>query len=184
MDGAPNGISVPRWSLSKPHLMGSRPWASLSGICRLSRGSVSIRRRGCFRFTPSTRRGEIVVAHKLTRSQLGLFFAEMPPCEVAMEACSSAHHWGETLIAFGHEVRSLPPAHVSRTLGVTRRSGGCGGDLRGEVPTRMHRLKFGTLAAHAGVSGRQPADRSGWSWSSIAHKRSDIEPASVKGRMP
>ena len=55
---------------------------------------------------------EIVVAHKLTRSQLGLFFAEMPPCVVAMEACSSAHYWGETLIAFGHEVRSLPPAHV------------------------------------------------------------------------
>jgi hypothetical protein len=96
----------------KTHLKGSRSWASLSGICRLSRGLVSIRRRGCFRFTPSTRRGEIVVAHKLTRSQLGLFFAEMPPCVVAMEACSSAHHWGETLIAFGHEVRSLPPAHV------------------------------------------------------------------------
>ena len=29
VDGAPNGISVPRWSLSKPHLKGSRPWASL-----------------------------------------------------------------------------------------------------------------------------------------------------------
>ena len=27
-----------------------------------------------------------------------------------------------------------------------------------------------------GVSGRRPADRSGWSWSSIVHKRSDIEP--------
>src|SRR5580704_11515515 len=45
VDGAPNGISVPRWSLSKPHLKGSRPWASLSGICRLSRGLVSIWRR-------------------------------------------------------------------------------------------------------------------------------------------
>ena len=33
---APNGISVPRWSLSQTHLKGSRPWASLSGICRLS----------------------------------------------------------------------------------------------------------------------------------------------------
>ena len=45
VDGAPNGISVPRWSLSKPHLKGSRPRASLSGICRLSRGLVSIWRR-------------------------------------------------------------------------------------------------------------------------------------------
>ena len=32
VDGAPNGISVPRWSLSSTHLKGSRPWASLSGI--------------------------------------------------------------------------------------------------------------------------------------------------------
>jgi uncharacterized protein YdhG (YjbR/CyaY superfamily) len=32
--GAPNGISVPRWSLSKGHLKESRPWASLARIWR------------------------------------------------------------------------------------------------------------------------------------------------------
>ena len=42
VDGAPNGISVPRWSLSSTHLKGSSPWASLSLICRLSRASGSI----------------------------------------------------------------------------------------------------------------------------------------------
>ena len=52
------------------------------------------------------------MARKLTRSQLIPFFAELPPCVVAMEACSSAHHWGQALIALGHEVRSLPPTHV------------------------------------------------------------------------
>src|SRR5271165_4075418 len=53
------------------------------------------------------------------------------------------------------------------------------------VPTRMRLFKFGTTSRLLpGVSGRRPEDRSGWSWSSIAHKRSDIEPASVKGRMP
>jgi hypothetical protein len=41
VDGAPNGISVPRWALSSIHLKGSRPWASLSGILLASRGSVS-----------------------------------------------------------------------------------------------------------------------------------------------
>ena len=56
--------------------------------------------------------GEIVMARRLTRSQLSPFFAELPPCVVAMEACSSAHHWGRALIALGHEVRLLPPAHV------------------------------------------------------------------------
>ena len=57
-------------------------------------------------------RGEIVVARKLTRSQLSPFFAELPPCVVAMEACASAHHWGRALIELGHEVRLIPPAHV------------------------------------------------------------------------
>jgi transposase len=54
---------------------------------------VSIWRRGCFRFTQSAK-GEIVLARKLTRSQLIPFFAELPPCMVAMEACSSAHQLG------------------------------------------------------------------------------------------
>src|SRR6202035_1532449 len=57
-------------------------------------------------------KGEIVVARKLTRSKLTLFFAELPPCVVGMEACSSAHHWGRALIELGHEVRLIPPAHV------------------------------------------------------------------------
>src|SRR5271165_2669823 len=57
-------------------------------------------------------RGEIVVARKLTRSRLVAFFSELPPCVVAMEACSSAHHWGRQLAALGFEVRLIPPAHV------------------------------------------------------------------------
>src|SRR6202020_218754 len=56
--------------------------------------------------------GAIVVARKLTRSQLIPFFAELAPCVVAMEACAAAHHWGRALIELGHEVRLLPPAHV------------------------------------------------------------------------
>ena len=38
--------------------------------------------------------GEIVVARKLARGRLIRFFSELPRCVVAMEACSSAHHWG------------------------------------------------------------------------------------------
>ena len=56
--------------------------------------------------------GEIVVARKLGRAQLTPFFAALPPCTVAMEACASAHHWGRALMELGHEVRLLPPAHV------------------------------------------------------------------------
>src|SRR5271157_5569421 len=46
------------------------------------------------------------------------------------------------------------------------------------------RIRSVGAKAEGALSGRRPADRSGWSWSSIAHERSDIEPASVKGRMP
>ena len=41
----------------KPHLKGSRPWASLSGICRLSRGLVSIWRRDTSLTCPRPRCG-------------------------------------------------------------------------------------------------------------------------------
>jgi transposase len=51
---------------------------------------------------------EIVVARKLGRG----FFSWLPRCVVAMEACSSAHHWGRQLLALGFEVRLIPPAHV------------------------------------------------------------------------
>jgi hypothetical protein len=45
VNGAPNGLSVPRWSLSKTHLKGSRPWASLSRNYRLTRAPSSTWRR-------------------------------------------------------------------------------------------------------------------------------------------
>ena len=56
--------------------------------------------------------GEIDVARKLTRGRLVAFFAELPRCLVAMEACCSAHHWGRQWMALGFEVRLIPPAHV------------------------------------------------------------------------
>jgi transposase len=35
-----------------------------------------------------------------------------PACLVAMEACSSAHHWARELARLGHVVRLIPPAYV------------------------------------------------------------------------
>ncbi len=57
-------------------------------------------------------RGEVVAARKLRRGRLLGFFSELQPCVVAMEACSSAHHWARQLAALGFEVRLIPPAHV------------------------------------------------------------------------
>ena len=57
-------------------------------------------------------KGEVIIARKLRRGALAQFFAKLPPCVVAMEACSSAHHWARQLAALGFEVKLIPPAHV------------------------------------------------------------------------
>jgi transposase len=56
--------------------------------------------------------GAIVFRKKLGRGRLLAFFASLPPCVVAMEACAGAHHWGRELTALGHTVRLIPPAYV------------------------------------------------------------------------
>ncbi len=57
-------------------------------------------------------RGEVVVARQVRRGGLLGFFGKLTPCEVAMEACSSAHHWARQLMSLGHSVKLIPPAHV------------------------------------------------------------------------
>ena len=49
---------------------------------------------------------------RLKRSQMEGFFARLPPTLIGIEACGSAHHWGRTLRALGHEVRLIPAAYV------------------------------------------------------------------------
>jgi transposase len=56
--------------------------------------------------------GSVVFRRKLSRGHLLKFFAEQPPCLVAMEACASAHHWARTIGALGHTVKLIPPAYV------------------------------------------------------------------------
>ena len=60
--------------------------------------------------------GRAVVRKPLRRAQLLPFFRDLPPCEVGMEACASAHHWGRQLQAMGHRVQLLPPQYVKPFL--------------------------------------------------------------------
>jgi transposase len=57
-------------------------------------------------------RGHAVLNKKLRRAQVALFFANLPPCLVGMEACSSAHFWARKLGEFGHTVRLIAPQFV------------------------------------------------------------------------
>ena len=56
--------------------------------------------------------GVTVLVKKLHRKQMLPFFSKLPPCLIAVEACGTAHYWGRTLSAMGHEVRLIPPSYV------------------------------------------------------------------------
>jgi transposase len=56
--------------------------------------------------------GQTVLRRRLGRSELIAYFAKLPPCLIAMEACSSAHHWARELGDLGHDVRLIPPHYV------------------------------------------------------------------------
>ena len=56
--------------------------------------------------------GRAVFRKQLRRGELLRFLGSLEPCVVAMEACSSAHHWGREIARLGHEVRLIAPAYV------------------------------------------------------------------------
>lgn len=57
--------------------------------------------------------GRCVVSRALKRDQFLAWCAQLPVgCLVAMEACSSAHHWARKLQALGHAVRLMAPQFV------------------------------------------------------------------------
>jgi transposase len=57
-------------------------------------------------------RGAVVLRQRWTRSQVGVRFANMPPCLVGMEACVGAHHLSRKLKALGHDARLMPAKYV------------------------------------------------------------------------
>jgi len=56
--------------------------------------------------------GKVVLRKQLKRAQFALFFSNLPPCLIGMEACGSAHHWARKLQFFGHTVKLIAPQFV------------------------------------------------------------------------
>lgn len=65
-----------------------------------------------FQVHGATAAGSVAIRKKLSRAQVLAFFADLPPCVVAMEACATAHYWAREIGALGHTVRLVPPAYV------------------------------------------------------------------------
>lgn len=65
-----------------------------------------------FQVHGATANGGVAVRKKLSRGQVLAFFADLPLCVVAMEACAAAHYWAREISALGHTVRLVPPAYV------------------------------------------------------------------------
>ena len=49
----------------------------------------------------------------IRRAQFQSTIAKLEPTTIAVEACSSAHYWGRTFEAMGHEVLLVPAQHVT-----------------------------------------------------------------------
>lgn len=68
--------------------------------------------KNVFQLHAVDQRGKVALRKQLRREQLMVFFANLPPCLIGMEACGGAHHWGRKLQELGHTVRLMAPQFV------------------------------------------------------------------------
>jgi transposase len=54
-----------------------------------------------------------LVRPTVARARLHEPIAALPPCTVAMQACTGAHHWARLFSACGHTVRLIAPKFVA-----------------------------------------------------------------------
>ena len=57
-------------------------------------------------------RGKVGVRKQLKRAAMSVYFANLEPCLIGMEACGSAHYWARKLEGYGHIVKLMAPQFV------------------------------------------------------------------------
>jgi transposase len=57
-------------------------------------------------------RGHVVMQKRVSRSKLRVTVAQLPPCLIGMEACSSAQYWAREFQKLGHTVKLISPQFV------------------------------------------------------------------------
>lgn len=56
--------------------------------------------------------GKAVLKKQIKREEMAVFFANLAPCLIGMEACGSAHYWARKLQSQGHTVKLMAPQFV------------------------------------------------------------------------
>jgi transposase len=56
--------------------------------------------------------GRKAIDKQLSRQKLKEYLVTLPLCNIAMEACGSAHYWARLLQSYGHEVKLIAPQFV------------------------------------------------------------------------
>lgn len=57
--------------------------------------------------------GRVVLCKQLSLAGFAAWAANLPPCVIGLEACSSAHHWARTLRRYGHDARLMAAEFVA-----------------------------------------------------------------------
>ncbi|HXZ17371.1 MAG TPA: hypothetical protein VEH77_15665, partial [Roseiarcus sp.] len=111
MDGAPLGVIRAKMAFLET------PSEGKPSLAKHSANPESVTRVGLdlaknvFQLHAVDAGGAVVLARSVRRAGLLKLWEKLPRCEVAMEACSSAHHWGRALVALGFSVGLIPPAY-------------------------------------------------------------------------
>jgi len=101
-----DGIDVPEWKCQQPLEPEGAPTMQITTI------GIDLA-KNVFQIHGADQRGKAVLRKQLRRDQVAPFFANLPPCMIGIEACSSAHHWARKLQALGHTVRLMAPKFVA-----------------------------------------------------------------------
>ena len=68
--------------------------------------------KNVFQLHGNDEKGRCVLKKKIKRLELFNFIQLLPPCVIAMEACSGAHYWACRFQEAGHRVQLISPQHV------------------------------------------------------------------------
>ena len=68
--------------------------------------------KNIFQIHGADNKGKAVLKKTLSRKELPKFIANLPTCQIAMEACGGANYWARKCSEHGHEVKLISPQFV------------------------------------------------------------------------